>query len=848
MSLNKLAAGVALTALAALAATGAYAQSTASQVAEVVVTTNKPQPVGGVSIQPQVAKDQSVVTSQFIATQVGSENAAQLINMLPGVSYSTEDPTGLLSSDLRIHGFDGAHISVTIDGTPVNDTGNYAVYPGEYIPAEGTDRITVNMGGNEVDSPSASALGATVNIVSKMPSTTPGFQGSVSGGSYDYLRGYAEVDTGTFTPWGAKAWFSANYADADKYKGAGALKREGADFRIYQPIRDTDFISVAGTWVSERSNFYYDATTNGAQPNYATYGRNLDYNTAWVVPTAVNGGVDAVASGPSSNIAYAQGNDSNFWALHPNPVDFGDLRVQSRWDLSHNFTLTVDPYFFYTLANGGGATALSEKDPRLAGRSGGAGCVDLNGDGDCLDSVLVYTPSNTQTDRYGVNASLLWDPDQHNHFQVSYTHDYGNHRQTGAYGLINQQTGFSQTYFGGIDGQGIYGADGVAIRKRDRFSIAELNQFSFNYIGRWFDDRFHVNLGVRQADFTRHLNQYCYEVSGANDFCDSVNPSLVQTAYNADLTANRSAGASAAALASLLGTGVTTGPGGLPNFRFPFAQTYHFDKPLPNAGASWNFNPSNQIYVSYSEGFSAPQTDDLYTSSPELVQPETTDNFAGGYRYQNSRFTLTASGWGAIWHNHIVRSYDPNDPTLSIDRNVGQVTLYGLDLDASWHPIEPLMLYASATVEHSQLDSNYTVTSTTGLSLALPVKGKELVLTPDEMFTARVQYAIGPFKVGVDGKYTGQRYSDDINSEAGRMPGFTVMDIDAELVVPGTGGHTIFQLNADNVLNARYLVRTTTASNYANVPLGALTVKASSGPYYYNAAPPTIYGTLKVKF
>ena len=71
----------------------------------------------------------------------------------------------MLSSDYRMHGFDGNHVSFTLDGTPLNDTGNYAIFPGEYAPAEVIDHITVNIGQSEVDSPTASAIGGTVNIV-----------------------------------------------------------------------------------------------------------------------------------------------------------------------------------------------------------------------------------------------------------------------------------------------------------------------------------------------------------------------------------------------------------------------------------------------------------------------------------------------------------------------------------------------------------------------------------------------------------------------------------------------------------------------------------------------------------
>jgi len=858
MTLNKLAAGVALTTLATLAANGALAQSTASQVAEVVVTTSAQRSTGGLVVQTQVAKNQSIITSQYIATQPGSSNIAQLINMMPGVSYSSDDSTGLLSNDLRIHGFDGQHVSATVDGTPLNDTGNYAIYPGEYPVAEVVDHETVNIGGNEVDSPSASALGATINIVTKTPQSTPGFQGSASAGNYNYVRGYAEGDTGEFTPWGTRAYFSGNYTHADKTKGGGDLKRTGFEGKIYQPLRDKDFISVSGTWVSERSYFYGDGTL----PQYAQFGYGLDNNTAWAPVPATPGVADSPAlpkttpQGPG----FWQGNNTtfgNFWAIHPNPVDFGDVRVQSRFDLSHGFTFTFDPYFFYTQANGGGSTSLKETDPRLIGtaksfpscKTGGTTQgVDLNGDGDCLDSVLVYSPSNTQTDRFGLNTSLLYDLDEHSHFQLAYTLDYGNHRQTGAYGTINQNTGFPTSFFGGLDGQGIYGADGSPIRKRDRFSIAELNQVAFNYIGRWMDDKLHVNLGVRYAMFQRHLNQYCYIYNGGSEYCDTFDQGAVQTAYNAGVAAKNTT-----ALSNLLFGSPTTVSFNpvtqTPNFRFPFKQVVNYDRALPNLGVSWNFDPQNQVYVSYSQGFAAPKTDDLYTSTQENVQPETTDLYAGGYRYRGAAFTFTGSLWGSIWHNHIVSSIDPLDPTLSIDRNVGEVTLYGIDAEAGYHVNEHVTLYASYTWEHSQLDNNYVV-SAGGKPIALPVQGKSLVLTPDMMGAGRVQFTQGPFTLGVQGKYTGPRYTDDMNSQQYRIAGYATADIDASYAVPNSGGHVILQFNATNLFNTHYYARSTTVSAANNVSVGGVTYTGSApnNLFYYTGDAPSYRGTIKVKF
>ncbi|MEI9891405.1 MAG: TonB-dependent receptor [Caulobacteraceae bacterium] len=830
-------------------------------MSEVVVTTNAVRSTDGLAIQTQVTKNQSIVGAQFIDKQVGSANAAQLINLLPGVSYSTSDPTGVLSDDLRVHGFDGNHVSWTIDGTPVNDTGNYASYPGEYLTTEVTDRVTVNIGQTEVDSPSASAIGGTINVVTKTPPKDLGFIGSASGGSYGYYRGYGEVDTGEIGPFGTRAFFSANYANSDKYKGGGAIQRGGIDFRVYQPLRDRDFISIAGTYNSNRAIFYESSSL----AQFAQFGRQLDYNTVWVVPTVRSGVADAIggsSANASTPISLGQGSDSGqgFWGYHMNPVDFGDIRVQSRFDLSHGFTLTADPYFFYTLANGGGSAAVSEKDLRFAGASGKAPCVDLNGDGDCLDTVLESSPSETQTHRFGLSTSLLYDFNEENHFQFAYNLDYGNHRQTAALGVINQQTGMPESPFGGLRGQTINTQDGSFLRFRDRFSVAELNQVSLNYIGRYFDNKLHFNIGVRNPMLTRKLNQYCYNYNGTSQYCDTVSAAAVQTAYNTDLAANRAPGAAAAALNTLLqipgssgapgSTSISTGNGGVPNFRFPFQQTYNYQRALPNAGASYNFDSRNQIYITYSQGFSAPRTDNLYTSSAQTVKPELTDNYGVGYRFQSGLFTASVNPWYSSWTNHIVTTFDRDDPTISVDRNVGKVSLYGVDLEAGVKPIDHLSVYASASFMHSKLEDNYPVAVSSGPNkgaiVDLPVKGKELVLTPEQTFGLRAQYSIGPFSIGLQGKYTGQRYVSDMNDQA--IPGYTVIDLDAEWKLEGFGKNTRIQINANNLFNAQYYTRASTVSAARDTPVAGGGTFFSSTAFYYTGAPPTVYGTLKVAF
>jgi iron complex outermembrane receptor protein len=840
----------------------AHAQSTGSQVeqGEVVVTGAKQQSTGGLAVVTHEAKDQFSLTQTFLSTQVPSQNFAQAINLLPGVSYSNEDPTGASPGDFRMQGFDGAHVSFTIDGMPLNDTGNYAIYPSEYVQSAVIDHITVNLGQTEVDSPTASAIGGTVNIVSKTPPSTAGAIASVGGGSYGDVNAYGEIDTGAVGPTGVRSYLALGYLDSDKYKGAGTLNRWNLDGNIYQPLNGSDFVGVAFSYAQVR-NYFYESNSIA---QYNQFGRNIDFNTQWAPPqpngSGVYGSFPTTTSTPSEPSApgFEQGNDSNYWKLHPNPTDFGDIRAHSRFDLSHNVTLAVDPYFFYTLANGGGATYISEKDKRLVGAGGTNACgtnvgVDLNGNGNCNDSVLVYSPSNTQTHRYGVNSSLIWDLNPQNRFQLAYTYDDGHHRQTGEMTPIDQATGTPDNIFGAKQGYGpaIVDLDGTTLRKRDRFSVAELNQISANYVGKFMDDKLHVNVGLRDPMFTRNLNEFCYVYNGGTEYCDSAAASSVTAAMNADnSSSSHLAGSTATNLTNLLGVTVkygtaTNGPNTLANFRLPFKATYHFDKVLPNAGLSYDFDGRNSAYLTFAEGFSAPKTDDLYVSTAENVQPETTFTYGAGYRYHASALTLSSNLFYTTWQNHIVQSFDPTDPTLSIDRNVGTVDLYGLELESGWQVTEALTLYATATLEKSRLENNYEVATSTGIAVPLPVKGKELVLTPDQMVTGRAQYKFEDFAFGLDLKYEGSRYIDDINS-AGVDP-FVTADFDAAYHFQVNNVKSTLQLNVYNLTGTKYFVRSSTVGNATPVVTPSGTVNASS--YFLSTgAPTTVYVTLKAAF
>ena len=98
------------------------------------------------------------------------------------INFTNSDPYGTAGGNLRIRGFDGSRVSVTFDGVPLNDSGNYALFTNQMLDSELIDRVDVNLGTTDVDSPTASATGGTVAYRTKRPEDEFGGEVVLSGG------------------------------------------------------------------------------------------------------------------------------------------------------------------------------------------------------------------------------------------------------------------------------------------------------------------------------------------------------------------------------------------------------------------------------------------------------------------------------------------------------------------------------------------------------------------------------------------------------------------------------------------------------------------------------------------
>jgi iron complex outermembrane receptor protein len=859
----------------------ALAQSTGSIAVEednnVVVTGNRTQNVNGI-IVPDTTKAQGVLNQELIGRQAPGQSILQTVNLIPGVNFTNSDPYGSSGGNLRIRGFDGNRISLTFDGIPLNDSGNYAIFSNQQLDPELIEQVNVNLGQTEIDSPTASAAGGTVNYRTRIPTRDFGVRVAGSLGEFDYRRVFGMVDSGEWWEGGPRAFVSYSNARNDLFRGPGEIYKQQFNARIYYAIgTNGDFVSVAGHYNRNRNNFYRNPAFNDLRttqlpdrvgilgtavvPAASTTTPTLvgDYtdqqwdlidafnNFATCTKTAGGPGTQNDNGGPLPNGTGAQvlggannilntSSCSNFAGVRINPSNTGNIRINGRFTLSDNLILTVDPSFQYVLANGGGSTAIAENAIRTRGGAPAGPGVDFNHDGDFSDTIRFYTPNNTNTHRLGVTASLIWDITEQHRFRVAYTFDRAHHRQTGEWGFLDPD-GNPESPFGGRNATPVLDAVGFQFQQRDRVSIALLNQISGQYIGRFMDNRLRIEVGLRAPFFRRNLEQRCYtEARGSAGFayCSS-EPVPSATAI------------------VIAPTAVPTAAGNPVPYFAPFTAKYSFNALLPNVGINYDFGGGFSAFASYAKGFSAPRTDNLYRAPIVAIDPEKTDAFDVGVRYRRSNVQAQATGWLINYSNRIVSSFNP-DLGLSLDRNVGPVRSYGVDASVAWEPIPEISLYALASYIHAELRDNVQIgTLPAGVTScgsdpipmngAVPIAeticartaGKMVAETPEWVFGGRAQLNLGPFTIGAQAKWVDQRWATDDNSIL--VDDYTVVDADVRFDLGSVGLPDSFvQLNVSNLFNEHYFGNLSTQ------------IQASGNPNFSVGSPQTFMVTLNLAY
>ncbi|CAN5899955.1 TonB-dependent receptor [soil metagenome] len=736
--LSLLAIACQLTCLSMSSAFAQTAESTEPVGSSQVTITGKK--VGmGLMVQENAPKARSTITAEELAKQRPTGNAYEALELMPAVNSYNYDATGLFGGGLTLRGFNSDQIGATINGVPVNDSGNFAIYPQEFVDQENTCTQFVTQGSTDVDSPQIGATGGNFGITTCDPAKEKRIRIAQTIGGLSMSKTYVRYDTGMLADGRSRLFISASHAQADKWKGEGQAKRDHVDvgFRT-----DFDrFNSINGTVLYNRAINNNLSTFNLA--DLAKNGYYYDYSTKFighVTPTKGKADSDA-------NQAFAD----SYYKLSQNPFENVIASVTGKFRLGENTDIKVLPYYWFGYGTGSKQQQLVSETGFLNTATGKLGAaVDLNGDGDTLDKVIVANSSMTRTNRPGITASLSHTINNHQ-ILAGFWYERATHEQFGPMVAVDANGNSADVWL--KDGR-INRPDGTQYQSRDWKTISTGYQIFLQDTISLMNDKLSVNVGVRAPTMKRDVTNFANETAPVG--------------YNISRS---------------------------------------YSEVLPQLGARYQIDNNNQLFASLAKNMKAPPNfvfSNLKVVNgvailPVDVKAETAYNLDLGYRLQSDKLTAQATLYNVDFRDRQATAYDPISNTSSLS-NVGKVNTKGFELELGNTPVNGWSFYGSAGYAKSEIKDDLIISKTA----SLPTAGKQMALTPEWKFGLSAQYETGAWYTRVKAKYTSSQQATLVNDE--QVPAYTLVGFDAGYQFENSSWFKkpTLRLSVSNLFNEQY--------------------------------------------
>lgn len=759
------------------------ANSTATVNDSNVVTITGRKAGMGLMVQEDAPKARSTINKEEIQKERPTGNAYQSLSLLPSVNSYNYDATGLFGGGMTMRGFNSTEIGATINGVPINDSGNYAVYPQEFVDQENVCQEFVTQGSTDVDAPHVGATGGNLGIVTCDPEDKQRVRVMETLGGLDLNKTYVRYDSGRFDDNRAKFFISYSHAEADKWKGPGNAVRDHLDAAFRFDIDHFNYITGSVLMNHEVADNIEDPTL--AQLNQ--YGYNWDFSPTF------NGHLPAHAG--SAQVEVAQ--SPPYYKLAINPFENVIASATGKFRLNDTTDLKITPYYWFGYGTGGTQEKVLSESGFLNPATGKLTGVDLNGDGDTLDKVIVAGSSVTKTQRPGLTASITETLDNNTIFGGIWL-EQAHHRQTSPIVPVDDAGNMASIW---LNSDYIDRPNGTPYEARDWRTISTAWQFFLQDTVSLMDDQWRINFGVRDPYIRRDFTNYPNE--GNNS---AIGYEIIRT-YN-DL--------------------------------------------LPQLGLRFQADKENQLFASLSKNMQAPANFAFSSATGDnvtivngqailssTVQPETSWNLDVGYRYQSKALIAQATVYDVDFRNRLANAYDPVSG-LSSYINAGSVKTHGFELEAGNTPINGWSAYGSYGFTESTMENNIQVTSTQ----SLPTDGNQFPLTPKYKVGLSLQYETPSWYVRLKEQHTSSQWATLANDQI--APGYNLTDFDAGYLFPSTSvfKNPTLRMNISNLFDTQY--RNPSSQSVTN----STTINGYTGSnvYYYLGAPRLISFSLQADF
>ena len=224
----------------------------------------------------------STIKASTIQEKLGNQEFPEMLNNTPSV-YATKSGGGFGDSRINVRGFDQRNIAVLINGVPVNDMENSAVFWSNWAGLSDVTSAMQVQRGLGSSKLAISSVGGTINVITKTSNQKEGGVFSSSLGNDDYFKNLFAYNTGKL-----KNGFSASflmskttgdgYVDGTKFEGGNYFIGLGYELNDKHDFQFT--FTGAPQWHNQRSN----APTIAQYIKYGVPSEmtpNIRYNSDW---------------------------------------------------------------------------------------------------------------------------------------------------------------------------------------------------------------------------------------------------------------------------------------------------------------------------------------------------------------------------------------------------------------------------------------------------------------------------------------------------------------------------------------------------------------------------------------
>lgn len=732
----------------------------------------------------------STIRASEIQEKLGSQEFPEILANTPSV-YVTKQGGGFGDSRINIRGFDQRNVAVMINGVPVNDMENGAVYWSNWAGLSDVTSAMQVQRGLGSSKLAISSVGGTINVMTRTSEMKEGGNVSTTTGNDNYLKVQASYSTGVMKN-GLSASVLLSSTTGDGF--VNGTKFEGKNYFIalgYKPNDKHDFqftFTGAPQWHHQRSF---------ANPisEYLKYGSNgepnIKYNSDW---------------GYKNGEEYSMARN-----YYHKPV------ASVNWDFKISDKTTLSSVFYGSWGRGGGTGNIG-KSPYAAAYKTADGLLPF-------DEFVKYNTGQPNT--IGTVAAPFLKPNTNGDYIANSRDGFirrssiNSHNWYGAVINLNNKLSEELTLDFGVDYRtytgfhfrnlnDLLGADGY-------LDVSDKNNPS-----RTLSQTYSASPSLNPFTNVKDQEKIAYNNNGYVNWIGA----FTQLEYSKDN------------LSAFL-------QGAISQQGFKREDTFTYLKTDPlyktgfenliggnvKVGANYNINEASNVFVNSGYYAKQPFFNAVYPNNQSIVASnlvnEKVFGLEGGYGFRSSKFTANLNVYYTSWKDRYQRTSDADATNIGgyYDFNGLTEIHSGVELEMNAKPLPKLSINAMASlgnwiykgnVSSNRFDQDNNQISG-GTATTLYLDNLKVGDAAQNTFSLGAKYEIFE-RVNIDANYRiadrlyasidPAKFKTEVNDGTLELPSYGLMDagFSYKMIVGKNRDNSVnFRINVNNVLDTTYI-------------------------------------------